>query len=227
MTTFDWNRAIEINRAALLGVVVALVRVLARGEVEGTVYLAPATRRFLLRLLVPAEAAARRLIFICVRVMKIKPASPSKSDRALPDFAAFAFARAPEDFVRTLRFQLADPRKRLDWSAFGFDDQEPESAPTPKVSQTTESSDFIEPVSCTDLLHRTKAMEAALENLKKSARRMAREEAKRNAAEPGPKHMPPLRVGPPPGRRLDGREDVDDILKECHGLVTDVERWPP
>ncbi|MEM1377616.1 MAG: hypothetical protein AAGG69_09520 [Pseudomonadota bacterium] len=223
MSCFDWNRAIEINRAALLGVVSLLFGLLSVGEADGTVYLSPKARRWILRLLVPAEAAARRLIFICARVFKPKIAlTEGKSlQTELPDFASFA--RAAEDMARTPHFPLTDPCRAIDWSAF-----EPPftlQAASSKVSEKDEP-DFPEPVSCTDLFRRAKAMEAALKNLKSSARRMAHEEATRDAAAPGPKHLPPIRRKPI-GRRLHGREEVDDILRECHGLAWDVERWPP
>ncbi|MEM1378969.1 MAG: hypothetical protein AAGG69_16435, partial [Pseudomonadota bacterium] len=61
MSCFDWNRAIDLNRTALLGVVEVLFGLLFLGEAEGTVFLSPNGRRRVLRFLIPAESALRRL----------------------------------------------------------------------------------------------------------------------------------------------------------------------
>ncbi|MEM1378108.1 MAG: hypothetical protein AAGG69_12050 [Pseudomonadota bacterium] len=220
MSSFDWNRAIEINRAALLGVVSVLFGLLSVGEAGGLVFLSARWRARVLRVLVPAEAAVRRLIFVFLRVQTFSARTRPTSDdpaRPLPDYSAFA--RAAEDVRRVPSFKMADPSVWLSWSVV-------DDAASQPTSPHHAPSDETEPKSCTDLLRRARAMEAALKDLRKSARRMAREEAKRAAAPLGPKCLPVLRRIPP-GRRVQGREEVDAVLRECDGLASDVERWPP
>ncbi|MEL6819687.1 MAG: hypothetical protein AAFP80_13645 [Pseudomonadota bacterium] len=213
---FDWTRAIEINRVALLGVVAMLFSILSRGQDNGSVVLAACRRRFLLRLLVPAEAAARRLIFIVARVMQLSVLPRRQTSGALPDFKAFSRTAASP------RFKLVDPRQRLDWSAFS-----PEPTAAELGVPTPAHIDLYALVSCDDVFRRAKALEAALNDLSKSARRMVREEAKRLMADPGPARVPPIRMGPPPGFRRVQSYAVDDILKECAGLARDIESLPP
>ncbi|MEM1377878.1 MAG: hypothetical protein AAGG69_10870 [Pseudomonadota bacterium] len=231
MSCFDWNKAIDLNRTALLGVVAVLFGLLSLGEAEGTVFLSPKGRRRVLRFLIPAESALRRLIYICVRVMKIRVGESIVGKSTLPDFASFT--RRAEDMERVPAFKLSDTHKPIDWSAFEFEDEAPQASPTcPKIHTMDEGPSHqafadIEPVSCTDLLRRTQAMKAALKDLRHAARRMAKDQARREAKPLGTVFLTPFRHGGPPGRRLNGREEVDAILRECHGLAFDVERWPP
>ncbi|MEM1378139.1 MAG: hypothetical protein AAGG69_12210, partial [Pseudomonadota bacterium] len=216
---------------ALLGVVEVLFGLLFLGEAEGTVFLSPNGRRRVLRFLIPAESALRRLIYICVRVMRIKVGEPTIGKSTLPDFASFT--RTAEDMERMPAFKLADTHKQIDWSAFEFEDDLPQqTSACPKIHMMDEGPSHeafadIEPVSCTDLLRRTQAMRAALKDLRRAARRMAKDQARREAKPLGTVFLTPFRHGGPPGRRLNGREEVDAILRECHGLAFDVERWPP
>ncbi|MEM1377981.1 MAG: hypothetical protein AAGG69_11405 [Pseudomonadota bacterium] len=215
MSSFDWHRAIDLNRAALLRVVTVLFGLLSVGEAEGTVFLSPRAPRRLLRVLVPAETAMRRLIYICVRVFKI-PSSKAATNRKylLPDFASFS--NVPENVSRIPAFKMAD--------SIGWITMTPRTGS--RAERAFDDEAALGPVSCTDLLRRVKAMEAALKDMRKASRRMAREVAKRAAAPLGPKCLPVLRKLPP-GRRLNGRKEVDDILRECNGLACDVDRWPP
>jgi hypothetical protein len=40
-----------------------------------------------------------------------------------------------------------------------------------------------------------------------------------------PKFTSPLRPGPPPGNRKGGKEEVDHVLREYHGLAWDALKW--
>ncbi|MEM1378565.1 MAG: hypothetical protein AAGG69_14375 [Pseudomonadota bacterium] len=210
----------EINRVALLGVVSVLFGYLSVGEADGTVFLSARARRRILRLLVPCETALRRLIYICVRVFKISTSNAASERKCLlPNFALFA--TVPEDVARAKAFKLADSIAWPSWSLIDAN----QKFQSPEIANPI-GGDDTELTSCTDLLRRAKAMEAVLKNLKTAARRMAREDAKRTAAPLGKKCLPVLRRIPP-GRRQNGREEVDAILRECNGLACDVERWPP
>jgi hypothetical protein len=76
-----------------------------------------------------------------------------------------------------------------------------------------------DPLTATGISRRMQALYHALNDLPAQARRMKREIAKRKAAKPGPKSVPPLRIGPPPGFRKSTPHAVDMILERCHFLV--------
>ena len=73
---FDWTRAFALNTGALQAVIATMLRMLAAGEDKDGIFLFADTRRQLLRLLVPAEAAARRLIYLVMRVRDITASAP-------------------------------------------------------------------------------------------------------------------------------------------------------
>jgi len=82
---FDLARAAEHYRLALLRVVAALVDIAGLGEDGAPATLPRVTRNYLLRILRPAESAARRLIVIAARgiavEVKLRPASPLRGGR--------------------------------------------------------------------------------------------------------------------------------------------------
>lgn len=212
---FDWHRAIELNRIALEGVVSHILLILLQHQSDRIICMAVWRRRLLLRLLVPAEAAARRLIFIVARVMKLSGLLRQAAAKRPPDFKAFApGSKAP-------RFMLVDPRKNLDWSAFAS-----EKGASSAAAVGTPSDKYA-PIACDDILCRTQALEAALKDLPASARRMAQEEAKRLLKKPGPSSVPPFRMGFPPGHHKKRSYEVDDVLAECAALARDLENAPP
>lgn len=76
------------------------------------------------------------------------------------------------------------------------------------------------------LFGRLRALRNALNDLPRQARRLARWEARRDGLlqRKGPfrpMRLSPMRPGPPPGRRLRAVHEVDDVLRECHGLALD------
>jgi len=102
----------------------------------------------------------------------------------------------------------------------GFDGQpdfiiwsEPKAVPMPE-----------DEINAAVICRRMMALKLALEDLPKQAKRYVREVAKRKAAAAGPKSVPPLRFGLPPGYRKKHIHEVDDILWECHQMVR---RNPP
>jgi hypothetical protein len=208
----DWQTAIDINRKALLRIVAALVTLVQTGSTMPS-----ALRHQILCVLGPAESAARRLIVLAARFQKTagnpaaSPASPN-----LPDFAAFNHA------TNTTQFKLFDPRKRFGW----FNAQPSKNMPKalPRISVIGVSDLVFETPKqpqqdSTALAARLQALQDALTDLPKQAKRLSRQMQKRKTAPAGSKRVPPLRPGLPPCFRQKPGHAVDHVLKECHALV--------
>ncbi|KPB00888.1 hypothetical protein [Ahrensia marina] len=208
----DWQAAININRQALLRIVAALVALVQIGNAVPHV-----VRHQILRVLDPAESAARRLIVLAARVQKsAEIVSAASANPNLPDFAAF------NRTIQTPRFKLFDPRKRFDW----LDDQPAKQMPKamPRISVIGVSDPVFETPKelnqdNTALTRRLQALQDALSDLPREAKRLSRQMQKRKTAPAGPKRVPPLRPGLPPGFRQKPDHTVDCVLKECHALV--------
>ena len=191
-------------------------------------------RSRILLILRPAESAARRLIFHIAQRLElpdyVEPPAQKRSKGK-----GTGKKRGP----RKPKFRLIDPRKFLEEfypnrrkrtgkarptgstepqiqvRIAGFDGQpdfviwsEPKAVPTPDDAMNAEP-----------LCRRLLALHYALQDLPAEALRMAREMAKRKKAAPGPKSVPPLRYGYPPGHRRKPIHAVDGILRECHALA--------
>jgi hypothetical protein len=216
----DWQAAININKQALLRIVAALVALVQTGSIVPS-----AVRHQILRVLGPAESAARRLIVLAARFQK-SAGSPATSPARphLPDFTAFNHAtKAP-------RFKLFDPRKRFDW----LNDQPAKHMPKalPRISVIGVSNPVFETpkqprLDTAALTRRLQVLQDALSDLHKQARRLNRQMQKRKSAPAGPKRVPPLRPGLPPCFRQKPGHAVDHILKECHALVFQAHAAPP
>jgi len=81
----NWQKVIDKNRDALLRIVAALFDIAGLADTPESATLPRATRNYLLRILRPAESAARRLIVIAARgiavEVKLLPASPLRGGR--------------------------------------------------------------------------------------------------------------------------------------------------
>jgi hypothetical protein len=212
----NWNRAIEINRDALTHIIAGLVALLAaHGE---ALRLPLPVYDMLQRILYPAESAVRRLIVIMARRL-VMPDAPS---RPMPQglvIAATSKGRAS--------FPLFDSRKH-----FGDPDevQAPISGPRIRFIEALSPrqlflAKFVKPKqsTCSEvetlrLRQRLNLLARALEHLPREAKRMARWQ-KRRAAMENPLFIFPLRPGPPPGHQQRPREEIDDVLRECHALA--------
>ena len=71
------------------------------------------------------------------------------------------------------------------------------------------------------LTRRLQALQSALEDLPRQARRLARWRVRRESA-PSVKFKSPLRPGHPPGHRRKPVHEVDEVLIECHWLACDA-----
>ena len=222
----DWTQAIARNHAALTRIVAALFALLGLAAGGVVQRVSKAVSAQVLRVLLPAESAVRRLIFIAAQglVVKDRPA------RAMPP--AFSLARTGKTSARGA-FQLFDPRQQFDVPA-------PDPAPKPKLlhlvnvyaagplvplfrrrpeTPAAQPDDGL--VSGLGLSRRLAAVQAALADLPRQARRLARWRA-RQTKKSNPNLISPIRPGKPPGKRKVPDHEVDDILINCHALAFDA-----
>lgn len=240
----SWAAAIARQRGMLLRIVEMLLAIV--GGAGDT--LPRATRNYVYRILRPAESALRRLIVIAARglvvrepVMVVTPETgdttdlttsattgtpPARRAQAADEAAAcgapglFPVADAPKtfDFTPHPRRPAGVPRITF----IGLSDPAP--LPPPPLPS--------DPVPAAHLLRRLAALQAALGDLDRHAKRLARWRARRAAAPPAPAWKPgqrlksldadrtsPLRPGAPPGWRKRRRHEVDDVLDDCHRLA--------
>jgi hypothetical protein len=220
----DWALAIKRNSEALKGIVAALFALLGLDGTALRIRIPHAVHRAVLRVLQPAESAVRRLVVIAARGLVVK-AVPARPLPAGPIIGKGGPSRCS--------FRLFDPRKRLVV-------QNPEAAPRllprlhvfggdPRVAALwaapqrnvapPPSADGL--VSAEPLGRRLQALKAALDDLPRQARRLARWRVRRENV-PSLKFKSPLRPGPPPGHRRKKLHEIDEVLAECHGLACDA-----
>jgi hypothetical protein len=220
----DWTRAIERNRDALTAILTALFAMLGL-PANGSVGRIPRlVHRTVLRVLRPAESAARRLIVIAARGLVVKPAA----SRPMPAGGIVRKGGAPR-----LSFSLFDPRKRFalkprrsgprsiprittfSVNAWG-DPVWSSSSPRPAAKPPDDGR-----VDVTRLSRRLEALKLALADLPRQARRLVRAQARREKI-PNLRLKSPLRPGRAPGSRRKPDHDVDHVLIECHALARDA-----
>jgi len=128
--------------------------------------------------------------------------------------------------ARVPAFRLIDPRKWF-WTTstksrprakhmpritiIGYDDDD---RPEPPAPQRVPSDDDL--MDAQTLCNRLLAVKGALDDLPRQARRMVRLKAR----DPNAfvfKH--PMRPGLPPGYRRKGREEIDEVLRDCHQIA--------
>lgn len=215
----DLAMIIDRNSAALVRIVAAIAALLA--VAEGSVRISRPLHRAVLRLLGPAESATRRLIVLAARGLVAK-GRPSRVMPSLP---------AGERGARCPAFRLFDRRKRLGPEprpvgprtiprihVFGGDPrvialwQRP-VPPTPLPSPPDDGLIDVRP-----LTRRLEALNLALGDLARQARRLVRLRARR-ASDPALRQRSPLRPGPPPGHRKSPIHDIDHVLADCHAFA--------
>lgn len=197
----DWDAAIEKNREALTRVLAALVAMagLAVGSVSvsragGGVGILPRhLHRAVLRLLRPAESAARRLIIVAARGLIValrhrRKVTPTILPRGLgpgisliklglANIAPFVASRRRETSSRPLAFRLLDPLP----SPFRL--RRPAARGVPRISTPGWSTPVPimarrppsphDPVAATRLAQRLAALASALDDLPAQARRLS------------------------------------------------------
>ena len=219
----DYTLAIRRNRDQLRTIVLSLFA-LARMHIGGSLFFLPrSTFALIMLVLRPAESCVRRLIVIAAH--GLKQSASSKQPDGWPDLPPRggeireAGRGGP---VKRKAFRLFDPLKHFDQEDFwdvqpkwesGFN-LEPNCSSTP-ADET--------PLDATHLGQRLNALIRALDNLPAQARRLVRHYARRDAALKAcrPTRMSPMRPGLPPGWRERRIHEIDDVLRECHGLAND------
>ncbi|MEW9834139.1 hypothetical protein [Mesorhizobium marinum] len=228
----DLATVIERHRAALQGIVAALVAMVAFGAGrsmpggDGPARLPRHLHRAVLRLLRPAESAARRLaVALACRLAWPPPVPHALSSRPAPARVASG----------VLAFPLLDPLAR--WRRR----RRPAAVAPPRISVPGVGPRPVvpawrpplpdDPLDARRLGRRFAALAGVLDDLPGLARRFQRWQARRDRAlAAGRSHrVGPLRGGRPPGGRLArhdpdahrGRSvrDVDVILAHAHALA--------
>jgi hypothetical protein len=74
-------------------------------------------------------------------------------------------------------------------------------------------------VSAARVIRRLEALESALADLPRQARRLVRWRMRQEKSE-SPRFKTPLRPGRPPGYRRRAVHEVDELLQECHWLAS-------
>ena len=224
----DYALAIRRNRDQLRTIVLALFA-LARMRVGGSLFFLPrSTFAMIILVLRPAESCVRRLIVIAAHNLTLKP-RPPRDFVILGHRAEDPVSAMPSGIILTRAFKLFDPLKSFDPESFW--DVEPtwESGYdlAPAYSSTLAPADPT--LDATQIGQRLNALMRALENLPAQARRLVRYYARRDAALKAhrPTRMSPMRPGLPPGWRQWRFHEIDDVLRECHGLANDRLNEPP
>jgi hypothetical protein len=225
----DWAMAIERNRVVLVGIVSALLVMMG-----GSSRLSRDVRSHVLRILRPAEAAVRRLIFVSARGLLLKPAAV----RAFPasGIAAAGAGKRPWRLGRGFKFQLADemppmvapreddalkgPRIR---SVLPVDPTVAAQLDFQRALARPRASAHDSVVDAAHLAERLQAVKRALETLPRQALRLLRWKARRERlAARRLVYTSPLRPGRVLGHRGPPRHEVERTLQECQWLAFEV-----
>ncbi len=180
----------------------------------------------------PAESALRRMIFALAVEMESKGYVPPKwVKRAGPNQEIESGGGEKRAMVPA--FRLIDPRKwfwwigtksqprakhmpRITWIGYDEDDR-----PEPTAQRSEPSDDG--PMDAEKLCNRLLALKGALDDLPRQAKRMLRLKAR---TEVQSTYKSPLRPGLPPGWRARGRDEIDEVLRECHKLAVRAKQAP-
>ena len=208
----DWPLVIDRNRNALMTIIVALMASLGLVSGGRLTVLPLFLYHRALRILRPAESALRRLIMIvahemALRGFKLRPARRE----GLAEFLVFSRPNT-QSGERLPAFNLIDPlkifgREAPDLDGFGS-------------GENSEAPDKT-PVSAASLALRILALKNALENLPRHAKRLDRWYEQRDLAysQNLPHRYSPMRPGPAPFSRRRNRDEIDEVLLECHLLA--------
>jgi hypothetical protein len=220
----NWPQAIDNNREKLLIIVMALVASLGLSEGGVLKTLPKFLYRRAMRIIVPAESAVRRLIVMALYEMQLRGVKLGGLPRVRTSFTNFMLLN-PSQADHVPAFNLIDPRKIFgleapDYASFGasYDDGE-------DYFLHDDGEDYVPPdktpMPAASLGRRLLALKNALENLPKQAKRLARWYAHRDAAynQNQPHLYSPMRPGLPLGYKKRKREEIDEVMLDCHSLA--------
>ncbi|MGB8818076.1 MAG: hypothetical protein WCC66_09180 [Rhizobiaceae bacterium] len=223
----DYALAIRRNREQLRQIVLALFA-LANMRVGGSLFtLRRDVFAAIMLVLRPAESAVRRLIVIAA--IGLAPSTsprlrgPQAGETGGSPWSVPGCAGRRGDFPPIRAFKLFDPLKSFDPDSIW--DVEPvwESNVSPSDPTIHFTAVDTTPLDATRIGQRLNALIRALDNLPAQARRLMRWQSKRDAALKAskPTRLSPIRPGLPPGWRERKIHEIDDVLRECHGLAHD------
>ena len=220
----NWEHAIKRNSEVLAGIVETLFVMLGLvGEATVSRISWPAYRA-VLRVLRPAESCLRRLIVVAARGLVIAPvASRPKTARAI---------KPSKRGISRPSFQLFDPQPRI-----VFPRRRNPKRAVPRIHFFNTDGEFITigppirparaparaksadgMVNAARVIRRLEALESALADLPRQAKRLVRWRMREEKSE-NPSFKTPLRPGRPPGSRRRAVHLVDELLDECQWLA--------
>jgi hypothetical protein len=223
-----WEAAVVRNTVALRAIVAEILSVLAIYGGLDVAKVPRVVRNRILAVLRPAEAALRRLIVIAAYEVSVAP--PQQN---LKRPLAAAKQRASKTRALRMAFRLFDPRKRFTQRRINYTRFNPRvsfiAADPPFSPLVQQPAPAAIPVPETQtgarrLCLRVAALSAALDDVPRQAKRLARLQARRELRK---SFISPLRPGKPPGHRKIPVDDVDLVLAECHDFATAVLAEPP
>ncbi len=215
---------ITLHQTALARIVAGLFALLGLMNEAAPNRIAKDLHRTLARTLRPAESAVRRLIVFLAASIKTKPLP----QRPMPA-DIFSYNEGKDAKKARMSFKLFDPRPRLlrpqrrrdalraqpRISFFG--DNEVRTLSLGASPQP--AGDGLAPSA--SLVRRLQALQSALENLPRQARRLKRALVRRARSE-RLKLRGPLRPGRPPGFRKRALGEIDAILHQCDWLARET-----
>ncbi|MEQ1522297.1 MAG: hypothetical protein ABL936_13585 [Aestuariivirga sp.] len=220
----DWDLAVKRNCEVLIEIVADLFAMLGLVG-EATVTRLPwPTYRAVLRVLRPAESALRRLIVVAARGLVVKPAVShprraggikKKGGSSHPAFQLFD-SQTRIVLPRRRKPPRTFPRIHMFNADGEFITIGPPLRPA-KAPVRPKSADGL--VSAARVMRRLEALESALADLPRQARRLVRWRMRQEKSET-PSFKTPLRPGRPPGYRRRAVHEVDELLQECHWLAS-------
>ena len=223
----DFAPYIAFNRTMLLRLIAAVFGSIGLGDGVRPETVSRAMRLKVLHTLRPAESALRRMIFAMAVEMESK-------GYVAPDWVKRAslgeIIVSGEKRVRVPAFRLIDPRKWFWWIGTK---SRPRAKHMPNISFFDEARAPLleppappsedDPMDAEALCNRLMALKSALDDLPRQAKRMLRLKA-RDPRQFVFKH--PMRPGLPPGWRARGRDEIDEVLRECHKLGVRAKQAP-
>ena len=233
----DWTPALETQRLALLRLVMALAAVLRVGArvSEGRRPIMPRFMRLpLVRLVRPAEAAARRLVAIAAHLESLRPPDPtpmrarggrqSVATRQ-PAAPSLPLADPFPDPARHRPFRLTTRgRPRITFLDEPAHVAEARERALEAAAAAAREARRVREEDATRLARRLRALRLALEDLPAQARRLMRwhaGQARRRLAN-RPNRLSPIRHGRPKASVRRGRHPLHELLDICHGLFVNL-----
>ena len=216
----DLAHEIDASKNAAARIVAGLLALLGltAGAILGRI--PRVLHRDVLRILRPAESAVRRLIVVLARGVAVKAREPRPAPMGLVRASAAQQRLSFRLFDTRPPLRLAPrpaktgPRPQPRISFFG-------DGEVRRISLVPEPKAKDEHVEAANLVRRLAAVQAALADLPRQARRLARALARRQRS-PRLKFQGPLRPGHPPGFRRRPLREVDHLLQNCEWLAREA-----